>query len=87
MKYIATYSCFEDGSIGELFLNTNGKVGSEADIMAADGAAAISVALQYGTPARVMLHAMKHGIDGKPLGVLSQALGRCLLDTEGLLEA
>ncbi len=74
MNYIVSASRFDNGKLAELFLNTNGKVGSEADISAADGAVAISLALQYGCPAEVLRRAMKRNADGSPMGPLARAL-------------
>jgi len=47
-----------NSEIGEVFINTAGRAGNEADIMAADAAVAISLALQYGCPIEVMTAAM-----------------------------
>lgn len=63
-----------NSEIGEVFINTAGRAGNEADIMAADAAVAISLALQYGCPIEVMTAAMKRNADGSPMGVLSHAL-------------
>lgn len=60
--------------VGEVFINTAGKAGNEADIMASDAAVAISLALQYGCPLEVLRVAMKRNPDGSPMGLLSHAL-------------
>jgi hypothetical protein len=74
IQYIVTYSCFREGSVAELFVNTDGKVGSAADVMVSDGATAISLALQYGCPVEVMQRALKRDADGGPMGALAHAL-------------
>jgi len=74
MNYVATIGWFNDGSLSELFLNTSGKAGSEADSNAADGATSISLALQYGCPAEVIRHALKRNADGSATGPLAKAL-------------
>lgn len=73
-KYIATVSFFEDGKLAELFINSSGKLGSTADINAADGALAVSLALQYGVPADVLQKGMKRNADGTAQGPLGAAL-------------
>lgn len=60
--------------VGEIFINTAGKAGSESDTMVSDAAVAISLALQYGCPIDVLRLAMKRGADGSPMGLLSRAL-------------
>lgn len=72
--FIGSVGFFEDGTIGELFINTEMKAGSEADINAADAAVAISLALQYGCPLEVLREAMKRNVDGSPMGPISHAL-------------
>ncbi len=76
LKYTATFGYFEDGSLGEVFVNTNGKVGSEADITASDGAVAISIALQYGASLDTLRASMRRNADGSPQGPLAAALDR-----------
>lgn len=73
-KYIATVSFFEDNKLAELFINSSGKLGSTADINAADGALAVSLALQYGVPADVLQRGMKRNADGTAQGPLGAAL-------------
>ena len=77
-KYVATVSLFDDGSLGELFINSSGKLGSTADVNAADGALAISLALQYGCEASTLQKAMKRNVDGSPQGPLGAALDAVL---------
>lgn len=60
--------------IGEVFINTAGKAGSDNDVMVADAAVAISLALQYGCPIEVLRTAMKRNPDGSPMGLLSHVL-------------
>lgn len=58
----------------EIFVNTEMKQGSEADVNAADGAVAVSLALQYGCPADVLRGGMKRNEDGTAQGPLGAAL-------------
>jgi len=80
MDYIVTYSCFGATGIAELFVNTNGKVGSAADVMVSDGATAISIALQFGVPIQVLQHSMKRNADGSAMGALGAALDLAVKD-------
>ena len=77
-RYIATVSFFDDGRLGELFINSSGKLGSTSDVNAADGALAVSLALQYGVPAEVLQKGMKRNGDGTAQGPLGAALDAVL---------
>jgi hypothetical protein len=71
LRYSATVSWFDDGSLAEIFLR-NHKVGSAADINARDAAIVSSIALQYGAPLDVIRHALLRdtkGVASSPLGV------------------
>ena len=68
--------------IGEIFINTAGKSGNEADTICSDAAVAISLALQYGCPIEVLRSAMKRNSDGSPMGLLSHALDDACLAIE-----
>ncbi len=75
LNYVASFGYFDDGTLGELFVNCT-KSGSEADVNASDGAVAISLALQYGCPLRTIRASMKRNVDGSPQGPLAAALDR-----------
>lgn len=75
-KFHVTAGYFADGTVGEIFVNTSQKAGSEADINASDAAVAVSLALQYGCPLRVLREAMKRNADGSPQGPLAAALDK-----------
>ena len=81
LRYCATIGRYPDGRIGEIFI-TNHKAGSEAGIMASDAAVAACLALQYGTPLDVILHALMRDPRGKPSGPLGAVLD-LLADEEG----
>ena len=72
-KYIATVGFFDEGNLAELFINSSGKLGSTADVNAADGALAVSLALQYGCPADVLQKGMKRNVDVMQQGPLGAA--------------
>ncbi len=74
--YHVTVGLYRDQSIdiGEIFINTAGKAGSDIDTMVSDAAVAVSLALQYGCPIEVLRSAMKRNPDGSPAGLMSHAL-------------
>lgn len=73
-SYIVSYSRTPQGHIGEVFINTNQKAGSESDVNANDAAVAVSIALQYGVPLEVIADAMRRNPDGSPMSALAHAL-------------
>jgi hypothetical protein len=86
-KYVATVSLFDDGRLGELFINSSGKLGSTADVNAADGAVAVSLALQHGCSAATLRDAMKRDVNGLaqgPLGAALDAVLRLAKDDKGV---
>lgn len=74
LKYILTFSCFPNGEVAEVFLNTEMKSGSLADISVQDGAVLLSLALQHGCPVSVLREAVKRDPQGKAQGPLGQAI-------------
>lgn len=56
-KYYAGVGRYEDGTIGEVFLN-GGKSGSDVHVTAHDGAVFLSLLLQYGCPLKTARHAV-----------------------------
>lgn len=80
-RYIATFGFFDDRRLAEMFINSTGKLGSTADVNAADGAVAVSLALQYGCPVDVLQKAMKRNPDGSAQGPLGAALDEVLKGT------
>lgn len=74
--FFVTVGLYDERSvdIGEVFINTAGKSGSETDTMASDAAVAISLALQYGCPIEILRAAMKRNPDGSPMGLASHVL-------------
>ena len=73
LRFTVTASPFEDGSVGELFVQ-NHKADSSAGIMASDSAIAASLALQYGCPAEVLRKALSRDARGNASGPLGVAL-------------
>jgi hypothetical protein len=72
-KFTATAGRFDDGSLGEIFLQ-NHKADSTAGIMASDAAIAASLALQFGCPMETLRNALCRDTRGKATGPLGVAL-------------
>jgi len=75
-RYTATIGRFPDGGLAEIFLNVD-KSGTAIETIARDAAIVASIALQYGTPADVIRHAITRNGDGSasgPLGTLLDML-------------
>jgi hypothetical protein len=71
LRYLASFSCFDDGRIAEVFLQSH-KPASQSDANARDSAIAASLALQYGCPFDVLRRALlrdAHGNASTPLGI------------------
>jgi hypothetical protein len=73
MRYVATISRFDDGSLAEIFLS-NHKAGSHADTAARDSAVVASLALQHGVPLDTLRHALLRDGSGRASGPLGVAL-------------
>jgi hypothetical protein len=73
LAYVATISHFDDGRLAEIFLS-NGKAGSDSDANARDAAIVCSIALQHGTPLKVIRHALLRDGQGRPSTPLGVAL-------------
>jgi hypothetical protein len=79
LKFTATASRFDDGLLGELFLQ-NHKADSTAGIMASDAAIAASLALQFGCPVETLRKALCRDARGNATGPLGAALDRLAAD-------
>src|SRR6185369_7620418 len=73
LNFTATIGRFEDGGIGELFLN-NHKAGNQSDTNARDAAIILSFALQYGVDLDEIRKALCRDSQGRALGPLGAAL-------------
>jgi hypothetical protein len=69
LSYTATYSCFADGRVAEVFVN-NHKVNSAVDIDARDSAVILSFALQHGADLSLIARALSRDPQGKPTGLM-----------------
>jgi hypothetical protein len=73
LRYSCTASKFDDGQIGEIFLN-NHKTNSAADCNARDSAVVASLALQHGVPLDTIRKALMRDSRGRASGPLGEAL-------------
>jgi hypothetical protein len=80
LHYTATFSRFDDGRIGEVFLN-NHKSNSSADVAARDSAIVFSIAVQYGADIETIRRALCRDSQGRASSPLGAALDRLVADT------
>ncbi len=73
LRFTATVSHFDDGRIGELFLN-NHKSGNQADTNARDAAILLSFALQHGADIEAIRRALCRDSSRRALGPIAAAL-------------
>jgi hypothetical protein len=73
LNFTATVSRFDNGTLGEIFLQ-NHKADSTAGIMASDAAIAASLALQFGCPLETLRKALCRDARGNATGPLGRAL-------------
>jgi ribonucleoside-diphosphate reductase alpha chain len=69
LKYMVTFSRFQDGSLGEAFIS-NHKRGNASDIAARDAGIILSFALQYDAPAEDVARALSKNSDGSASGLM-----------------
>lgn len=70
-KVTVTLGYYDDGRIGEVFLD-GPRLGSELEAAARDIAVLASLALQYGVTPTVMRRALTEDGEGRPLGLAGQ---------------
>ena len=73
LRFTATVSRFDDGRIGELFLN-NHKFGNQSDTNARDAAILLSFALQHGADIETIRRALCRDSQDRALGPIAAAL-------------
>jgi ribonucleoside-diphosphate reductase alpha chain len=78
LRFTATVSRFDDGRIGELFLN-NHKHGNQTDTNARDSAIILSFALQHGADIESIRRALCRNDQGRALGPVGAALDLLLI--------
>jgi hypothetical protein len=74
LKYTVSFSRFDDGSLGEIFVSNTG--GNASDVAARDAGILLSFCLQYGCPVEVIARALSRNSDGSAGGaaVLDQIM-------------
>ena len=75
VPFTATISRFEDGRLGEIFIDCH-KAGSSLGILAADAAILCSIALQHGATLNTIRHALSRDPRGNATGPLGTALDK-----------
>jgi hypothetical protein len=74
-RFKMTTGFYQDGKIGELFLNAD-RANSLLDFLMSDAAILASLALQYGAPLDEIRHALKRDIRGQAASPIGSALDR-----------
>jgi hypothetical protein len=73
LRFHATVGRYDDGRLAEIFIDAF-KAGSAADMAARDAGITASIALQMGTDAEVLRHALCRDVQGKAISPLGAAL-------------
>jgi hypothetical protein len=73
-SYRATVGYYDNGQMGELFLNSSKRLGTALDANARDAAIFVSIALQYGAPLEILRGAQARNIEGYPSSPVGMAL-------------
>jgi hypothetical protein len=81
LRFTATLSRYQDGRIGELFLN-NHKSGNQSDTNARDAAIVLSFALQHGADIDAIRKALCRDGAGRALGPIGAALDLVLANNQ-----
>ena len=76
-SYFITVGYYEDGSIGEVFINFPTS-GMPAEAIARDGAVVISLALQSGVPLETIQHAITRNSDNEPSSIVGAVVDRLM---------
>lgn len=72
-RHLLTYSVYEDGTVGEIFVDAHKQATGLAE-QARDAAIALTIALQYGTPMEAIRSAIGRDEDGRPHTIIGSAL-------------
>jgi hypothetical protein len=75
--FTMTTGRYEDGRLGEVFINA-GHANSALDAIISDAAIAISLALQFGCPLDTLSHAMKRDSSGTAASPIGAALDKII---------
>jgi hypothetical protein len=75
--FTVTVGYYEDGRIGEVFID-GAKAGSEMADITRDGAVLMSLALQHGVPLGVMQHAVSRNADHTAATIVGAVIDRII---------
>lgn len=73
MPHTITIGYYDDGRIGELFIN-GGKSGEVVEAIARDSAVIVSMALQHGVPIETIAHAITRDSQGAPQTIVGAVI-------------
>ena len=74
-KYYVTVGYYDDGGIGEVFINHPAS-GFQSEAIARDGAVLLSLALQYGVPLETLQHAITRNDNNEPTSIVGAVVDR-----------
>ena len=77
-KHFVTFGCYDDGTIGEVFINFP-KSGMQTEAIARDGAVLLSLALQYGVPLENIKTAITRDLKGEPMSIVGAVVDRLIV--------
>jgi hypothetical protein len=77
-KHIITVGYYDDGTVGEVFINFP-KSGMPTEAIARDGAVLLSLALQYGATLENMKSAITRNSNGEPSTVVGAVIDRLIV--------
>jgi hypothetical protein len=72
-EFVVTVGYYEDGRIGEVFIN-GPKSGTGMSDITRDGAVLMSLALQHGVPLSTMRHAISRNTNGEAATIIGAVL-------------
>ena len=80
-KYDVTIGTYDDGRVGEVFINrirdkAAAKLGTHLDGVCRDGAILLSLALQHGTPIETIRHAVTRDESNRPATIMGAIVDR-----------
>jgi hypothetical protein len=76
-KYFITVGYYNDGTIGEVFINHPAS-GMQSEAIARDGAVVISLALQSGVPLETLQHAITRNDRNEPSSIVGAVVDRLI---------
>ena len=76
-RYNITVGYYDDGGIGEVFIN-HPVSGLQSEAIARDGAVAVSLALQYGVPLETLQHAVTRNDRNEPTSIVGAVVDRLI---------